>query len=64
MNKRDYDLKYEAEKIDELLTSVDEKTIYPKASSESDGLMSQEDKKKLDDIEPITNEEIAILLSE
>ena len=43
---------------------LDEKTIYSKASSESDGLMSQEDKTKLDgleSIEPISDPEIAVL---
>lgn len=56
-----YDLVYEAEKIDELLISVNDKTIYPNASQESDGLMSQADKEKLDDIMPIEDEEIDTL---
>ena len=55
---RGYKLSYEAEEIDDLLKSVDEKTVYGDATTEESGLMSAEDKKKLDDIDAMSNEDI------
>lgn len=55
---RGYKLSYEAEEIDDLLKSVDEKTVYDDATTEESGLMSAEDKKKLDDIDAMSNEDI------
>jgi len=43
-----YELKYTAEEIDGILESVDEKTIYDDATQSAHGLMSAEDKSKLD----------------
>lgn len=45
-----YELKYTAEEIDELLESVDEKTIYSDATVQTHGLMAASDKEKLDDL--------------
>lgn len=55
---RGYKLSYEAEEIDNLLKTVDEKTVYDDATTEESGLMSAEDKKKLDDIGTMSNEDI------
>ena len=43
-----YELKYTAEEIDGILESIDEKTIYDDATQSEHGLMSVEDKTKLD----------------
>lgn len=43
-----YELQYTAEHIDELLQQVDEKTVYAEATQSSHGLMSADDKTKLD----------------
>lgn len=43
-----YELKYTAEEIDGILESIDEKTIYGDATQSEHGLMSVEDKTKLD----------------
>lgn len=45
-----YELKYTAEKIDELLESVEEKTIYNDATQSEHGLMSATDKSKLNSL--------------
>ena len=45
-----YELKYTAEEIDGILESVDEKTIYDDATQSEHGLMSAEDKTKVDAI--------------
>lgn len=58
-----YELSYEAEEIDALLKSVDEKSIYDDASPESRGLMSSEDKAKLDKIGALSNDEIASIVN-
>lgn len=58
-----YELSYEAEEIDTLLKSVDEKSIYDDASKESHGLMSSEDKSKLDEIGTLSNDEIASIVN-
>lgn len=58
-----YELSYEAEEIDSLLKSVDEKSIYDDASQESHGLMSSEDKAKLDKIGALSNDEIASIVN-
>jgi len=58
-----YELSYEAEEIDALLKSVDEKSIYGDASQESRGLMSSEDKAKLDEIGTLSNDEIASIVN-
>ena len=51
--------------VEALLDMVDNKTIYDPATSSADGLMSSEDKTRLDgmpDIEALTNLEIENLL--
>lgn len=55
-----YKLKYKGQEIDELLEQVDEKTIYDNATVEKAGLMSNKDKKKLEELsmQSITNLEI------
>lgn len=58
-----YELSYEAEEIDALLKSVDEKSIYEDASQVSRGLMSSEDKSKLDEIGTLSNDEIASIVN-
>lgn len=62
-NKKNYQLDYEGEKIQELLDMVNERRVYSRASASQDGLMSSDDKTKLDSIETLTNLEIDELLN-
>ena len=47
-----YVLRETGEQVQEAITDVREKTIYNNASQSEHGLMSKEDKKKLDDDVP------------
>ena len=57
-----HQIDYTDEELDELLSAVDNKSIYPDASSEEHGLMSTDDKDKLDGIIALTNLEIEEIL--
>ena len=61
-----YTLNETGEQVQEAITDVRQKTIYDPATQISDGLMSSEDKKKLDEVvadEEMTIEEINALLN-
>lgn len=60
----DHQIAYTDEELDDILDAVFNKTVYGEATGESHGLMSTEDKEKLDGIRPISNEEIAALFDE
>ena len=60
-----YKIDRTGENVEDLLDSVDDKTIYPDASITERGLMTKEDKiklKSLEDDEEMSLEEIASIL--
>ena len=50
-NLNGYKLRETGPEVQEAITQVREKTIYPDASQAEHGLMSKTDKKKLDELE-------------
>ena len=60
MARNIYELSYDADKIDELLGEVDQKSIYSDATTEAHGLMSAADKSKLDNLPTAQQLEISL----
>lgn len=60
-----YKLDRTGESVENLLNSVDDKSIYPIVTKNFDGLMSKEDKMKLDEIieddNSLSDEEIRLI---
>lgn len=58
-----YVLRQYGNEVQEILDDVQQKTVYDRATSSKDGLMSSTDKQKLDSYQALSNMEIENILN-